>query len=125
MSRFLIPALILLVGVMERPMGSSAQMAHNCASTRIVSKRMPVGPAAYQSGRMTLANGATLALTGPPNSARMISVRKMRSGDPVNACYGPLKHYADAPPSRALTIVDKRTGSYVGGLIGSWPGLMP
>ena len=85
---------------------------------------MPVGPAKVQIGRLTLANGATLQLTGAPHCSALSGVRNMRVGDRVSVCYGPLKSYADAPPSRALTIVDRGGGQYVRGPIGSWPGMM-
>ncbi|MDQ2858164.1 MAG: hypothetical protein M3R53_05880 [Candidatus Eremiobacteraeota bacterium] len=89
-----------------------------CARTVIVERKMPSGPAQYQSGRLTLRNGATLRLQG--SAGEMYAVRTMHVGDPVAACYGPLKSYADAPPSRSTTVLDLANGSYYGTLIGSW-----
>ncbi len=102
------------------PPARAAQSANAppCARTAIVERKMPSGPAQYQSGRLTLRNGASLRLQG--SAADMYAVRGMRVGDPVAACYGPLKNYADAPPSRSTTVLDLANGSYYGTLIGSW-----
>ena len=85
MNRLLIPSLILLLGAVVWPSHANAQISQNCANTRIANKRLPVGPAKYQSGLLTLANGATLQLTGPPSGPQMSTVRRMRIGARVNA----------------------------------------
>ncbi len=91
-----------------------------CDTTRIASMMMPVGPARVDHGQMTLDNGATLELSGPPKGAEMNRVASMHIADMVIACYGPVMKYADAPPSRTITILDLRNGSYYGTPIGTW-----
>jgi hypothetical protein len=92
-----------------------------CAATRIVTVVMPKGPARYQAGRMTLANGAMLELSGPPNGPDMYRVSMMKAGDRVAVCYGPPTTYADAGPARTITLLDLRNGGYYGTLVGNWP----
>lgn len=96
-----------------------------CTSTTIAKIAMPVGPAAYESGRMTLANGATLQLSGPSTSPEMSRVSRMKAGDPVAVCYGALTTYADAGPSRTITLLDLRNNLYYGTLVGTWPSASP
>ncbi len=91
-----------------------------CDTTRIASMMMPVGPARVDHGQMTLENGATLELSGPPKGPEMNRVASMHIADMVIACYGPVMHYADAPPSRTITILDLHNGSYYGTPIGTW-----
>ena len=99
---------------------NAAPMPSACASTQITSIRKPSGPAAYQGGRITLANGATLAVTGPLKSADMYRVSEMQAGDRVLACHGKPTTYADAGPSRTVTILDLRSNGYYGTLVGTW-----
>jgi len=89
-----------------------------CARTTIAARKLPVGPAQYQSGSLTLANGASMRLQGTP--VEMYRARAMAVGDAVAACYGPLKNYADAGPSRTITVLDLKNGEYYAALIGSW-----
>ncbi len=89
-----------------------------CVRTRVASIGMPVGPAEYQSGRMTLANGVALRISGAPAPPM---VREFRTGDQVVACYGMQRTWADAPRSRSTTVLDLRSGSFFGALIGEWP----
>ncbi|MBC5799690.1 MAG: hypothetical protein GIW94_06920 [Candidatus Eremiobacteraeota bacterium] len=93
-----------------------------CVATRIAKIAMPSGPARYQGGRLTLENGAVLELSGPLKSADMYRVSAMHAGDRVAACYGPLTTYADAGPSRTITVLDQRNGQYYGTLVGTWSG---
>lgn len=104
------------------PTASQAQTAVPCAVTRITSIKMPKGSARYQAGTIRLSNGATLELAGSVNSSSMYPVTQMRTNDRVAACYSPLQtRYADAGPSRTITILDLRTAGYYGTLIGTWP----
>jgi hypothetical protein len=102
------------------PVRLVADPAPQCAVTQISTIRMPTGPARYQAGRMTLANGASLELSGAPNGEAMNMVSAMRVGDRVAACRGRMMSYADAGPSRTITILDLRNGQYYGTLIGTW-----
>ena len=81
---------------------------------------MPSGPARYEAGRMTLANGATLELAGARSDPAMYQVSQMNRGDRVAACYGKPKVYADAGKVRTVTVLDLRNGQYYGTLVGSW-----
>jgi hypothetical protein len=79
---------------------------------------MPVGPAQYQSGSLGLGNGATLRLQG--TRAEMALAGQLAVGDAVAACYGPLRTFADAGPSRTVTVLDLVNGAYYAALVGSW-----
>jgi hypothetical protein len=119
-----IPSFAML-GAMALPLPVVAQTpspapSPPCDTTRIASMMMPVGPARVDHGQMTLDNGATLELSGPPKGAEMNRVSSMHIADMVIACYGPVMRYADAPPSRTITILDLRNGSYYGTPIGTW-----
>lgn len=95
-----------------------ARGALPCLRTTVATRKAPVGPAQFQSGRLTLANGATLRLQGTPAELRLAA--DLAVGDPVAACYGPLKTYADAGPARTITVLDLANGSYYGSLVGDW-----
>ena len=97
-----------------------AQPALPCALVRITTITLPKGPARYQSGMIRLSNGASLQLSAPLNGPGASGVTEMRRNDPVAACYGHMKSYADAGPSRTITILDLRTAGYYGTLIGTW-----
>jgi hypothetical protein len=99
---------------------SAQQLSLPCASTRITRIVMPTAMARVAAGRMTLANGAILELSGDPKGPDMYRISEMRKGDRVVACYGPLTTYADAGPSRTITILNLRNGGYYGTLIGTW-----
>ena len=79
---------------------------------------MPSGPAEYQSGTLTLQNGATLRVSGSPKS---YMVSQMKARDTVVACYGKPQTWADAPLSRATTVLELTSNSFYGALIGEWP----
>lgn len=112
---------VLLAGATLLPLPAGAQQAPvPCTITRITRIVMPTGPARYQSGRMTLANGATLELSGPIKSPAMYQVSQMHARDSVAACYSAVRTYADAGPARTITIIDLRTVGYYGTLIGTW-----
>lgn len=98
---------------------SEAASTLPCVRTRLATIRMPVGPAEYQSGRLTLQNGASLRVSGTP-APQM--VHDFHAGDPIVACYGSERNWADAPRSRSTTVLDLRSGSFFGSLIGEWPG---
>lgn len=89
-----------------------------CDRTTIAARRMPSGPAQYQSGVLRLTNGASMRLQG--SSDELNVARQINIGDPVAACYGPLRTYADAGPARSVTVLDLRTGAFYGTLIGTW-----
>jgi hypothetical protein len=89
-----------------------------CARTSIAAVKQPSGPAQYQSGKLTLANGASLRLQG--TRAEIAMAKELTVGDSVAACYGPLRNYADAGPSRTITVLDLVDGAYYATLIGTW-----
>jgi hypothetical protein len=89
-----------------------------CARTTIASLKQPVGPAQYQSGSLRLRNGASLRFQGTPEELAM--AKDLAVGDAVAACYGPLRTYADAGPSRTVTVLDLVNGGYYASLIGTW-----
>ncbi len=89
-----------------------------CALTTLAQRKLPSGPAQYQSGTLVLKNGASLRLQG--TSAELYHVAGMRVGDPIATCYGPLKTYADAGPARTITVLDLKSGNYYGTLVGNW-----
>jgi hypothetical protein len=97
---------------------SALHSAVPCAKTTVAGRRLPTGPAQYESGLLTLANGASLRLQGTPGELN--AARSMAVGDPVAACYGPLKTYADAGPSRTITVLDLANGAYYATLVGNW-----
>lgn len=105
--------------------GVPAAAAHSaggtapCARTTIAERKMPTGPAQYQSGILALRNGASMRLQG--GAGEMYQAKQFKVGDPVAACYGPLREYADAGPSVSMTVLDLRNGLYYGTLIGNWP----
>jgi hypothetical protein len=89
-----------------------------CARTSVASVKNPTGPAQYQSGSLVLANGASMRLQG--TRAQLSMAKEMAVGDSVAACYGPLRNYADAGPSRTITVLDLVNGAYYATLVGSW-----
>jgi hypothetical protein len=89
-----------------------------CARTNVASVKNPAGPAQYQSGSLVLANGASMRLQG--TRAELARAKEMAVGDSVAACYGPLRTYADAGPSRTITVLDLTNGAYYATLIGTW-----
>jgi hypothetical protein len=89
-----------------------------CVRTTIASLKQPVGPAQYQSGSLRLGNGASLRFQGTPEELAM--AKDLAVGDAVAACYGPLRTYADAGPSRTVTVLDLVNGAYYASLIGTW-----
>jgi hypothetical protein len=89
-----------------------------CARTTIASLQQPVGPAQYQSGSLRLANGASLRFQGTPEE--LATAKDLAVGDAVAACYGPPRTYADAGPSRTVTVLDLVNGAYYATLIGTW-----
>lgn len=111
----------LTLSVISAPAIAQAQPTAPCVTARITSITMPSGPAKYQSGVIRLSNGGSLQLSGPMNAPAMYPVKQMRANDAVAACYGHIEHYADAGPSRTITILDRRTSGYYGSLIGTWP----
>lgn len=113
-----ISAAAVIVSSVAPAHSAQSSTAPPCARTAIVKRTMPSGPAQYQSGMLILRNGASLRLQGSP--AEMYALRTMHVGDPVAACYGPLKNYADASPSRATTVLDLTNGSYYGTPLGNW-----
>ncbi len=99
----------------------AAKAVTPCARTTIAAIRPPAGPAAYQSGLMTLANGATLRIEGRASDPGVRQALAMKPGDAVAACYGRAVEYADAGPSRAVTVLDLHTNGSYGNLVGTWP----
>jgi hypothetical protein len=89
-----------------------------CAATTITALKAPTGPAQYESGTLTLANGASLRLQG--TAAEMSVAQTMAIADPVAACYGPLKTWADAGPARTITVLDLKNGAHYATFIGTW-----
>ncbi len=119
--RFTLVALAVLAAApMLAAPAAARRSSLPCVSTRIAKVVMPSGPARYQGGRLTLENGAVLELSGALKSADMYRVSEMHPGDRVAACYGPLTTYADAGPSRTITVLDQRNGQYYGTLVGTW-----
>ncbi len=100
---------------------AAAAAAIPCARTTIASVRPPAGPAAYQSGMLALANGATVRIEGAATDPHVRQALAMKPGDTVAACYGRSVEYADAGTSRALSILDLHTNGTYGGLVGTWP----
>jgi hypothetical protein len=96
----------------------AAHLALPCARTTIAAVKLPAGPAQYQSGSLALANGASLRLQG--SRAEISMAKELGVGDPVAACYGPLRIYADAGPSRSITVLDLVNGAYYAALVGTW-----
>lgn len=80
-----------------------------CTAAAVSAIRMPAGPAKYQEGTITLADGTTFAVEGDANGTQF--VRDLRSGDRVEICFGPARRWADAPPTaREGFAVAVRTG---------------
>ena len=100
------------------PVAAQAPTSLPCVRTTIARIVWPTGPAAYQSGRLALRNGATLRVGGDPQPYQL---QQMRVGDPVVACYGATRRWADAPPSRSTTVLDLASNAFYGSLIGEWP----
>ena len=95
-----------------------------CARTTIASVRAPSGPAAYQHGTLRLKNGASVWIEGALTDPSVVQALHMAPGDPVAACYGPARNYADAGDARAITVLDLKTSGSYGNPVGSWPGAM-
>jgi hypothetical protein len=113
-------ALAAAVGLAPVPV-VAAPSVHSglpCARTTVTALKLPVGPAQYESGTLALANGASLRLQG--SRAEIAMAKELGVGDPVAACYGPLRIYADAGPSRSVTVLDLVNGAYYASLIGTW-----
>jgi hypothetical protein len=53
-------------------------------------------------------------------SVELSRAAEMAVGDAVAACYGPLTTYADAGPSRTITVLDLVNGQYYSSLVGTW-----
>lgn len=121
-ARFPLVALAVLAAapMLAAPAAAAGRPSLPCVSTRIAKIAMPSGPARYQGGRQNLENAAVLELSGPLKSADMYRVSEMHAGDRVAACYGPLTTYADAGPSRTITVLEQRNGQYYGTLVGTW-----
>lgn len=85
------------------PVGAGLQLP--CARTTLDQLTMPTGPAQYQSGKLVLRNGASMRLQG--SNAELYQAQQ-------------IKPCADAPPSRTITVLDIRNGSYYASLIGAW-----
>ncbi|MDQ2866185.1 MAG: hypothetical protein M3R51_08155 [Candidatus Eremiobacteraeota bacterium] len=100
---------------------TQAQSVTPCELLRIATITMPKGPARYQAGVIRLSNGASLELAGASSDPSVYPVKQMHSNDAVAACFSRIKTYADAGPSRTITILDLRTSGYYGTLIGTWP----
>jgi hypothetical protein len=100
------------------PVMAQAQPPLPCVRTAIARIVWPTGPAAYQSGRLALRNGATLRVSGDP---KPYQVQQMKVGDPVVACYCAMTAWADAPTARSTTILDLGSNAFYGSLIGEWP----
>jgi hypothetical protein len=110
-----------LMGLAPLPVLAAASVAHlglPCARTTVATVKLPAGPAQYQSGSLVLANGASLRLQG--SRAEIAMAKELGIGDPVAACYGPLRIYADAGPSRSITVLDLVNGAYYAALVGTW-----
>ncbi len=93
-----------------------------CARTTIANVRAPSGPAAYEHGTLRLANGASVWIEGAATDPNVVQAVHMSPGDPVAACYGPARKYADAGDARAITVLDLKTSGTYGNVVGSWPG---
>lgn len=89
-----------------------------CSKTTIAARKAPTGPAQYESGSLRLTNGASMRLQG--TKAQLNVAAGMAVGDPVAACYGPLRNWADAGPARTITVLDLANGAYYASLVGSW-----
>jgi hypothetical protein len=114
-------AVVALIGLAPLPAPAAAPAALTglpCARTTVAAVKLPVGPAQYQSGSLALANGASLRLQGSRSEIAM--AKELGVGDPVAACYGPLRIYADAGPSRSVTVLDLVNGAFYATLVGSW-----
>lgn len=79
-----------------------------CTAAAVSAIRLPAGPATYQQGLITLADGTTFAVQG--DAAGRHFVRDVRSGDTIEICFGPARRWADAPATaREGFAVDVRT----------------
>jgi hypothetical protein len=114
-------AVAALTGLAPLPVLAASAAPHlglPCARTTVAAVKLPVGAAQYQSGSLALANGAALRLQG--SRAEIAMAKELGVGDPVAACYGPLRIYADAGPSRSVTVLDLVNGAYYATLVGTW-----
>ena len=116
-----IAAAFAFTTLLDRPLIARAQPAAPCSLARITMITMPKGSAKYQAGVLRLSNGGSLQLVGAQDSPAMYPITQMRANDAVAACYSRLNHYADAGPSRTITILDLRTSGFYGSLTGTWP----
>jgi hypothetical protein len=110
--------LALAAPLAASPVAAEQQAPLPCVRTTIARITWPTGPAAYQSGRLTLRGGITLRVAGDPQPYQL---KQMRAGDPVVACYGAMTRWADAPTSRSTTVLDLASNAFYGSLIGEWP----
>lgn len=79
-----------------------------CTAAAVSAIRVPAGPAHVQQGLITLADGTAIAVQGDANGQHF--VRSVRSGDPIEICFGPARRWADAPATaREGFAVDVRT----------------
>jgi hypothetical protein len=66
-----------------------------CTAGPVAAITQPVGPAHYQEGRVTLADGTTFSIQG---DARDADFRKgLHKGDRIEICFGPSRRWADQP----------------------------
>lgn len=80
-----------------------------CTAAAVSAIRLPAGPAKYQQGLITLADGTAFAVQGDADGRQF--VRDVRTGDTLEICFGPARRWADAPPTaREGFAVDVRTG---------------
>jgi len=91
-----------------------------CVRTRVATVLPSFATSPLASGRLTLANGATVRLVGPAASPMLANVVRMRPGDPAVACYGPLRAYPGGAPARVIVVNDLATGGSFDAL-GTWP----
>jgi hypothetical protein len=68
-----------------------------CAAAPVAAIRVPVGPAHYQEGLVTLLDGTTFSVQGDPAGTSFI--RSLRRGDRIQICFGPSRRWADEPPT--------------------------
>lgn len=80
-----------------------------CDAAPITAIRQPAGPAHYQVGQLTLADGTTFEVWGDANGAGF--VKALRIGDRVEMAFGPTQRWADeAADARPAFAVAVRAG---------------
>jgi len=80
-----------------------------CDAGPVAAIRQPTGPAHYQVGEVTLADGTAFEVWGDDNGKGFL--KNVRTGDRVEICFGPTRRWADEGPDvRPAFAVGVRTG---------------